>query len=297
METRRILVLLHRNDYGFGSVGYLIELLVREWEAMGFPVQVVQGVRHRARADLVIPHVNLTVMPEEYRDFLRAYPRVINRHVVDVSKSRFSTNLVGWDDGYTGPVIVKTECNYGGLPEQRLHPRARAGWWEWAGVARRLLPTPRGRDAGGIAWGSVQFLRSDDYPVFPSLREVPEEVFHNRNLVVEKFLPEVTEGDYCVRYYYFLGSAGVNLLFRSKDRVIKATADKVEEAPIPQELYGMREKLGFEYGKFDYVLRDGKVVLFDVNRTPATAALRHWGLAEEVARRLAGGIKSQLATR
>jgi hypothetical protein len=140
-------------------------------------------------------------------------------------------------------------------------------------------------------------LRSEDYPVFPSLREVPEEVFHNGNLVVEKFLPEITEGDYCVRYYYFLGPAGVSLLFRSKDRVIKAAADTVEEVSTPQELDEMREKLGFDYGKFDYVLRDGKVVLFDVNRTPATGALRPWGLAEEVARRLAGGIESQLATR
>src|SRR5262249_38216720 len=280
--------------YGFGSVGYLIELLVREWRAMGFTVQVVQGVRHRARADLVVPHVNLTVIPAEYRDFLQAYPRVINRRVVDVSKSRSSTNLVGRDDGYTGPVIVKTECNYGGLPEQRLRPRSRMG--RWAGVARRLLPARRGRDAGGTSWGSVQSLHPRDYPVFPSLREVPEEVFRNRNLVVEKFLPEITEDDYCVRYYYFLGSAGVSLLFRSKDRVIKAAADTVEEVPTPQELDEMREKLGFDYGKFDYVLRDGKVVLFDVNRTPATGALRPWGLAEEVARRLAGGIKSQLPT-
>jgi hypothetical protein len=139
-------------------------------------------------------------------------------------------------------------------------------------------------------------LHPTDYPVFPSVQEVPEGVFANRNLVVEKFLPEIAEGDYCLRYYYFFGSAGVNFLFRSKERVIKAVTDKVEEAPIPEELYEMRKRLGFDYGKFDYVLCDGKVVLFDVNRTPATAALQHWGLTEKVARQLAGGIKSQLAT-
>jgi hypothetical protein len=297
MATPQILVLLHQKDYSFDSFGYLIKPLMREWEAMGFAVQVVQGVRHQARADVVIPHVNLTITPKEYRDFFRAYPHVINRHVVDISKSRVSTNLVRRNDGYTGPVIVKTERNYGGLPEQRLRFRSRIGRWKWAGIARRLLAPLRRRDTGGIAWRSVQYLPPTDYPVFPSVQEVPEGVFANRNLVVEKFLPEIAEGNYCLRYYYFFGSAGVNLLFRSKDKVVKgATTLKVEEVPIPEELYEMREKLGFDYGKFDYVLRDGKVVLFDVNRTPATGALQHWGLAEEVARRLARGIKSQLTT-
>jgi len=298
MATPQILVLLHQKDYSFASIGYLIKPLMREWEAMGFTVQVVQGVRHQARADVVIPHVNLTVTPKEYRDFFLAYPNVFNRHVVDISKSRVSTNLVKRNDGCIGPVIVKTERNYGGLPEQRLCSQSRLGQWKWAGVVRRLLPTLRRRDTGGIAWRSVQYLPPTDYPVFPSVGEVPEGVFANRNLVVEKFFPEIAEGDYCLRYYYFCGSAGVNLLFRSKEKVVKArTTLKVEEAPIPEGLYDIRKKLGFDYGKFDYVLRDGKVVLFDVNRTPATGALQHWGLTETVARQLAGGIKSQLAPR
>src|SRR5215831_5343530 len=121
---------------------------MREWEAMGFTVQVVQGVKHQARADLVIPHVDLTVTPKEYRDFFLAYPHVINRRVVDISKSRVSANLVRKNDGYTGPVIVKTERNYGGLPEQRLCFRSRIGQWKWAGVARRLLAPLRRRDTG-----------------------------------------------------------------------------------------------------------------------------------------------------
>ncbi|HEV8716830.1 MAG TPA: hypothetical protein VGX03_28930, partial [Candidatus Binatia bacterium] len=244
MATQQILVLLHQKDYSFDSIGYLIKPLMREWEAMGFTVQVMQGIKHHARADLVIPHVNLTITPKEYRDFFLAYPHVINRHVVDISKSRVSPNLVKRNDGYTGPVIIKTERNYGGLPEQRLYSQSRLGQWKWVGVARRLLPTLRRRDTEGISWRSVQSLHPTDYPVFPSVQEVPEGVFANRNLVVEKFLPEIAEGDYCLRYYYFFGSAGVNFLFRSKERVIKAVTDKVEEAPIPEELYEMRKRLG-----------------------------------------------------
>src|SRR3989454_8009431 len=164
MATPQILVLLHQKDYSFNSIGYLLKLLMREWEAMGFTVQVAQGIRHQARADLVVPHVNLTVTPKEYRDFFLAYPNVINRRVVDISKSRVSTNLVGRNDGYTGPVIVKTDRNYGGLPEQRLCSQSRLGQWKRAGVVRRLLPTLRRRDTGGIAWRSVQYLHPTDYP-------------------------------------------------------------------------------------------------------------------------------------
>ncbi len=30
----------------------------------------------------------------------------------------------------------------------------------------------------------------------------------------------------------------------------------------------MRKDLGFDFGKFDYAIVDGRVVLYDVNRTP-----------------------------
>jgi hypothetical protein len=34
----------------------------------------------------------------------------------------------------------------------------------------------------------------------------------------------------------------------------------------------MRARLGFDYGKFDYGIVDGQVVLYDVNRTPAASS-------------------------
>lgn len=317
METPHILILLHEEDdsllyqNGDSFDGFLIELLMREWKEMGCAIQVMHGIKQQVRADLVIPHLNLTITPQEYREFLRIYPNVINRHVVDISKSKTSTHLVGKNDSYAGPVIVKTDRNYGGLPEQRLFPRSPLGRGKWAGVARRLLgrgkwagiarhlvATLDRRDTQGVSWRHVQSLTPTAYPVFPSVHDVPEGVFENKNLIVEKFLPEIAEGDRCLRYYYFFGSAGINLLFRSKKRegVITARASySAEEVPIPEELYEMREKLGFDYGKFDYVLHDGKVILFDINRTPATTALEMWGLNEQVARRLARGIKTMLA--
>ena len=40
------------------------------------------------------------------------------------------------------------------------------------------------------------------------------------------------------------------------------------DLPIPDKLRAMREELGFDYGKFDYVVADGEVALLDANRTP-----------------------------
>lgn len=314
METPRILILVHHADDslryqdGEGFDGYLIEVLIREWKAMGYAIQVMHGITQHVRADLVIPHLNLTIVPQAYQDFLRTYPKVINRHAVDISKSRISSHLVKRNDTYAGPVIVKTDRNHGGLPEERLFPPSRLGQGRWAGVARwvlrqtklrsaarRLLDNLDRRDTRRVSWRTVQSLDPDAYPIFPSIHDVPKGVFENKNLVVEKFLPEIVEGDTCARCYYFLGSAAINLLFRSRERegVPAFTAYRAEEVPVPKELYALREKLGFDYGKFDYVLHDGKVVLFDVNRTPNSVALRKWGL-NEAAMRLAEGIKPHL---
>src|ERR1700730_2457952 len=245
MEPLQILILLHQRDTSFDSNDYVIKFLMAEWREMGCTVEVTHGVRQQVRADLVIPHVDLTITPQEYLDFLRAYPNVINRRVVDISKSRISTHLVGRNDNYTGPVIVKTERNYGGLPEQFLFPPSRLRRSKWARFARRLMANVSIGGTGSVSWRYVQSIPPDAYPVFPSLHDVPKGVFENTNLVVEKFLPEIAEGVYCLRYYYFFGSAGINLLFRSKERgIVKAeTALKVEEVPIPEELYEVREKL------------------------------------------------------
>jgi hypothetical protein len=37
---------------------------------------------------------------------------------------------------------------------------------------------------------------------------------------------------------------------------------------VPEELRRKRNELGFDYGKFDYAISDGRLVLFDTNPTP-----------------------------
>ena len=39
---------------------------------------------------------------------------------MDISKSKISANILRRDDSHSGPVIIKTDLNSGGLPEKRL---------------------------------------------------------------------------------------------------------------------------------------------------------------------------------
>ena len=61
---------------------------------------------------------------------------------------------------------------------------------------------------------------------------------------------------------------------------------------IPRELRSIREEMGFDYGKFDYGIVDGEVVLYDVNRTPGAAP--DAGLHADTVEALAPGIRDFL---
>jgi hypothetical protein len=65
--------------------------------------------------------------------------------------------------------------------------------------------------------------------------------------------------------------------------------------PVPNELRIERKRLGFDYGKFDFVVHEGRVVLLDANRTP-TAAANLSDYQDTEASRLASGIESFLRT-
>ena len=56
MKTPQILILLHHADDNLrhqtddSFEGYLIELLMREWKAMGCTIEVMHGIRQQVRA-------------------------------------------------------------------------------------------------------------------------------------------------------------------------------------------------------------------------------------------------------
>jgi hypothetical protein len=104
---------------------------------------------------------------------------------------------------------------------------------------------------------------------------VPRSVWLNPDLVVEKFLPERRNGQYCVRTWLFLGDRERVALFYSDHPIVKERSIKGKEplTEVPEDLRRMRRDLRFDFGKFDFAVVDGRTVLYDANRTPSLAGV------------------------
>jgi hypothetical protein len=157
-------------------------------------------------------------------------------------------------------VIVKSDLNYAGAPERYLRRTALERRWSLARSVRRRIDRLRGE--------SVPFEESRDYSVFGSLAEVPAHLFANRSVVVEKFRPEFEDGRYHVRIYQFLGDRWTCMRVGTRKQVVKSDPDARTEAVEPApEVEVWRRELGLDYGKLDYLVNNGEVVLLDVNKT------------------------------
>jgi len=274
---------------------YWLQAISGCWVERGFRVSVIDDPKTRVAADLAILHVNLTTVPQEYLACVRRCAVTVNGAVTDISKRAISANLLRREDRYDGPVIVKTDRNCGGNPEAQF---AETGWkarkrGDILRSALDLLQEKRVRARRRRRHGSPRaFL---DYPVFASMAEVPEAVWTDRDLVVERFLPERAGGRYCVRTWLFFGDQDRHAMFYSNDPVIKSNNivgyERLAEAP--EELQQIRRNLKFDFGKFDYTMVNGRPVLFDANRTPG---IGHFSKERylPIAQSLAGGIDSFL---
>jgi hypothetical protein len=149
-------------------------------------------------------------------------------------------------------VIVKSDLNYHGLPEQRLAARA----LERAGA-------PSGR------------LRALRYHLFPGLAQVPALLFESEELVVQKFQPE-REGElYCVRSLHCLGDYVAASRIKGPHPFVNSTncLPKIEDVAPDSRIAAARERLRLDYGKLDYVVVEGEAILLDVNKTVGGGAL------------------------
>jgi hypothetical protein len=247
-----IAVLCHASDR-FGSQPYVLGHLAAIWTRTGHRVMHHTEWTRLPECDLLVLHVDLTRVPQPLLDLVHAHPRVLNRGAVDISKRRFSRLLVRPEDGYRGPVILKTNLNFGGLPEARS-----------LGLTR--LPAE--------GWGRRWCLPPSDYPILAGPEQVPAEAWGNPALVVERFLPERTEeGHFCVRSWLFLGEAGVVWRSHSRHPLVKAgnafRHDLMRE--VPDEVRALRSAMGLDFGKIDFGIVEGKTVIYDVNKTPTQA--------------------------
>lgn len=209
----------------------------------------------------------------------------MNARVGDIRKSSISSNLVLPGDAWEGAVIVKSNLNYGGQPEEVLE----GSWLErhlplWRRIVRRSTQV-LGNCRPVASW--------QDYQVFANIKDVPVSWLRSRHLVVERFRPEREDDLYHLRIYQFLGDRYSSLRLASSSPVVKARNSlRVEPIEPHPAILAWRKTLGIDYGKLDYVIDDGEVVLLDVNKT--TGASRQMADADLPAmrRHLAEGLYS-----
>jgi hypothetical protein len=253
--VKRIAILMHERDSTRTLYTYQIGTLARFWMADGHRVHVLFGTSRFIAADIVIVHVDLSVVPESYMEFARRYPIALNARLRDIRKSAFATNLLKQGDSYAGPAIVKADLNFRGIPEFQR--------------------------------GETQRAPEDGppYHIYPDARRVPPQLFGREDLVVQKFEPEMDGKLYCVRYMAVMGSYVQCMRLRSTQPVVNGETclpdfESVEPHP---DILAARERHGLDYGKIDYVVVDGRAILFDLNKTvgvgnmstdPAMLALR-----------------------
>ena len=182
----KIVVLTHATD-DFDRRAFLLRRIVDTWRASGHEVSVAAGTRGVPSADVAILHIDLSVIPQDYLDVASRFARVLNGRVTDIRKRTFSRHIVHRDDGWDGPVIVKTDLNSGGIPEVRAIQKARQAGETTDPTLRRIT------------------ANNAPYPLLASAAAVPAVVWDNPGLVVERFLPERDARGFVTRSWVFLG--------------------------------------------------------------------------------------------
>ncbi|WP_135622357.1 hypothetical protein [Solemya pervernicosa gill symbiont] len=291
VSSKRILVVSHKGDR-IGTVPFIANDIAHYWQQSGYEVLFHQGFEGLPDADKVLLHANMTHVDERYLDALAGYPCVLNRAAVDISKRFISRQLVEADEGYSGAVLVKSNLNSHGESEWRNHcDRMRAEGGVGVGLRLMLEREQRKFQARRLRRAASP-QSSEGYWVYPRVDDVPKFVWCDPYYVVEQFLPEPCEHGYALRHWFFLGRQDFCSVAYSDRPVFKPNdLTHSEPAPVPDQLREIRRELGFDYGKFDFTLHEGRVVLFDANKTPAfTSASRRVRFQPQLAE-LARGIE------
>ena len=201
--------------------------------------------------DAALLHVDATVVDDDYLALASRYERTINFGTGDISKARISRLRLAPGDRWDGQVIVKAHLNAGGNMEHNHN--------KFAERRRKPLPHP------GVE-------KIERYQVLQHIDAVADVVWADPALVVERFMPEPDPDGFALRTWVFMGSRERCTRTVSTDPIVKAAdAIRYEAVDVPEEMRAERERLKFDFGKFDFVVLDGKAILLDANRTPGTA--------------------------
>jgi hypothetical protein len=292
----KIVIIQHENDSGEDGGVYFIEMIARCWRERGHEVEFIRHLNHRCVADVAVLHVNLSVVPEDYLAYAKEFPVTLNGKLSDIRKRQISAHLVGPRSPYEGPVIIKTDLNYAGFPEkillQQASPRMRTFGNYLRFVRRNSRKVlrwffSRRSDKENFAASSYR----GTFRILANKDRVPSHLWGSRDWVVEKFLPEVEGDRFVIRHAYFLGDRCVGFKNSSRDPIIKDEAEDghSESMVVDEQVRRMREQIGLDFGKIDYVMHQGKAVVLDVSKTIGGAS------GMRVAEFLSQGIDSYIS--
>ena len=145
MTPKKIAVLFHEKDTQRSAERYVVHGLAEHWRNDGHRVDYLFGTRDFRAADLILVHVDLSVVPDQYLEFASRYSIVLNGKISDIRKSAYSKQLLQKGDSYDGPVFVKSDLNFAGGPERNFGPSIRQA------LSSAMAPTVPNRDRAGIS--------------------------------------------------------------------------------------------------------------------------------------------------
>lgn len=284
--TNRTIAILYSDKHQPGG-GRLINLIKPYWVRWGAKIVELHGTQIYVPADIIIVHVDLSVVPTNYQRFAQQYPCQINANVLDIKKSSICDHLLKVGDEYSGRVLAKTDLNYAGVPEYVEEQQ----YQEKPG--RTNLLRYLGRKAHSVRMKLINrsspIRTKRDYRVFKNLGSVPN-TYRRKDIVLQKFMPEFLGESYVLREYFFLGNIGYINVEVSDDPIF-TTGEQVETyvgAP-PAAVDALCKRLNLGYGKIDYAIHNNETVIFDVNKTTGTTGDHSVG-AGKIAQALAAGI-------
>ena len=269
---------------------YVLKELVDLWRQDGH--EVVIGYTDRLEADIGILHIDQTWVKDGYVPEISDNIRLLNGAVRDISKRSFSEQILDVNSQYDGQVLVKTNANCHGYQDiqARTNPKRGYSYIQYK-IKRKLLNFIKSRSLNEYSWRYLHYI-PEDYPILDNISNVPNCVWKRNDLIVEKFLPE-KEGDlYILRLWLFFGDRECSVKIWGRKPIVKSRDlvryEYIDE--VPEVLRKARKKLGFDFGKFDYIMRNGEAILLDVNKTPTFSPSEHD--VNPISIRLAQGIHS-----
>jgi hypothetical protein len=106
------------------------------------------------------------------------------------------------------------------------------------------------------------------FRIFRNKSLVPDSIWNSPNFVVQQYLPEKIGKLHRIRQAYFPGNRIYGIDVKSQNPIVKSnnltSSDPIQ---IPKGIIGFRNDIRLDYGKIDFTIHNGEIVILDVTKT------------------------------